>query len=69
VVDEAWEAKLRPSVVIWVMGEDHGGGGGSPEETQWHYAVNLALEALTSLISYVFVGEGERRVQKWWCGP
>ena len=60
VVDEAWEAKPRPSMVIWVSWEDYGGGGGSPEQTRRCRAVNLALEVLTSLNSYVYVGVGVR---------
>ena len=63
VMDGAWETKPRPSVVIWVSGDDYGGGGGSPEGTRWRRAVNLALEALISLVSYVYVGAGEWRVQ------
>ena len=53
MVDEAWEAKPWPSVVIWVPRDDCGGGGGSPEETRRRRVVDLALEALIDLVSYV----------------
>ena len=63
VVDEAWEAKTWPSVVIWVSRDDCGGGGGSPGETWWHRVVDLSLVTIIDLVSDVYVGAGEWRVQ------